>query len=234
MQISHDYVIRFLGTSIMPPRAKPEVTTVIFNTITNTAGGHQKMIDISRCSLIEPVGFECFSCCEALLFLDLSFTVIDSLSCIADSCLALRALNIAHCMQLTDFTPLAKMVTLQLLNLRSTGFTNSELLHDLVLLRSLDMAHTQISSIRPLHPLYRLEELLLDGCELLCVGPTVEDIETQRQITTQAQSELLSSLLELKPLRLLNIGETGLAETWKENYLLQCHIDLCLETKSRR
>lgn len=234
MQISHDYVIRFLGTSILTPRRKQDVTTFIFSTITNTAGGHQKMIDVSRCDLIEPSGFSSFACCESLLYLDISFTNIDDLTVIADNCMALKALNIAHCAGLTDFSHLVKLDTLELLNLRSTSFNSTSEVTNLLLLRSLDLGHTNVTEISSLRGLYRLEELLLDGCERLC-------IESANNVSQPGQSQehvsggdILRSLLELKALRLLNIGETSLGEPWQKEYLQQCNMTLCLETRSKR
>ena len=237
MQISHDYVTRFLGTSVQAPRNKPDVTDDVFSSVVNSAGGHQLMIDCSRCINVQ--SFDCLSGCRALLYLDLSFTSFSNLS-IVTNCTVLKALNVAH-NPIVDFSPIQELVTLEVLNLRHTNFSDCSLLHSLQLLRSLDLGETAISTITPLVHMYRLEELLLDRCaDLITSTSNPEIVEPTFAIgidsnrDTTKENELRETLLKLSGLRLVNVSDIGVSDEWMDGYLALSHEEICVESKSRR
>lgn len=235
MQISHDYVTRFLGTSVQAPRNKPDVTDDVFSSVVNSSGGHQLMIDCSRCVNVQQ--FDCLASCRSLLYLDLSFTSFSNLSSIANNCSVLKALNVAHT-QIVDFSPIQELVTLEVLNLRHTSFSDCSLLQPLQILRSLDMGETAIRTIGPLVHMYRLEELLLDRCAgLLQTKDTIEtsilDMMDEHEETLKG-TELRACLMKLSGLRLLNVSEIGASDDWMDAYLALSHEEICIESKSRR
>lgn len=191
MQVSHDFAMRLQGLSgIQPPLLKRDVGDVVFSSIINTCGAHQKFIDVSRCWNISSINLSTgLGLCSSLSFVDLSYTKFTDIS-VLKNCLVLRSLNCAGLM-LTNFDQFVFLTTLELLNLRSSSFpiTSCEPLKGLKILRSLDLGQTPLTSIECMTGMTRLEELAIDACYYL----------------DQSVSDICASIKTMASLRLLNV-----------------------------
>ena len=221
MLMNSNYLLRRMAGVYQPPEKKSDVTDVLFKSIINQMGGHQMMMDISRCRLLVPTSFYDFNICTNLQYLDVSYTQIDDLDPITDNCTVLRSLVLAGIEFLSPvtFQPLSKLVSLELLSLRSSNIESSEYLQGLLQLRSLDLGHSGISSIGCLQGLTRMEELCLDHSMLkgeACVP------------------ESLHCLSRLKLLRLLNVCGTELEKASASILDVVPPGGFSLEAKSRR
>lgn len=193
MQISNDFVVRYLGTSILPPFAKHEVTDALFISIVNTAGAHQQFVDVNRCWGISPETFANLQVLSSLIYLDVSYTRIPSIDVIVSTCKSLKALNLSG-LSLSDFHGLHEIDTLEWLGLRDSNVIDISFAEHLLVLRYLDIGGTNVLSLRPLSGLVRLEQLCLDGCKHLLE-------------TVQQQQEVRDCLGSLPVLKLLALGE---------------------------
>jgi len=177
MLISHTYLSRIVGRrGHQCPDKKDDVSDEIAQSILGVAGNHQQLVDVSRCHRLTPRMFEIFTRCEALLYLDLSYTKVADLSFLR-ACPALRAFNGAG-LKLTNDTgydALRDLPNLELLILRSSNLSNGSRLKEAFLLRSLDVSYTRIDSLDFLKDMGRLEELVIESLSLFTRGNAVNN-----------------------------------------------------------
>ncbi|GAB6140384.1 hypothetical protein JCM14076_11130 [Methylosoma difficile] len=103
---------------------------------------------------------------------------------------SLKSLILANNVDMEDFSDLAKLSSLQYLDLSGTKITDLTPLSNLSSLRSLNLQHVLINDLAPLAGLQSLEELHL----------------FQINVTD------LSPLIEIKSLKILNLGKTGVLD----------------------
>ena len=164
MLVSSDRILRVMGSHNQQlPRDKEELTDTAFHSIHRKIGYHQTFLDIARGYQLTSSSFAMLGECCNLMYLDISFTKIDDISDIATNCLNLRGLNLAG-LQLVDsrYTGLRSFLNMEVLSLRLSNISYLDSLEDLVCIRSLDLGCTKFESLKPIAPLRRLEELVLD------------------------------------------------------------------------
>lgn len=221
MQVSSDFTVRLTGTSYYQvPKKKKEVDDEKLISIIGMCGQHNIFIDISRCVLLTSVAFTKLSLCKSLIYLDISYTTIETLNIIAESCLSLKSLNFAGCNNIINYQPLLIMISLEFLSLRLSNFESEELLQNLQILRSLDLGWTKIKGISSISNFTRLEELLLDGCMSI-------------ERTNTANVSLLDTFSSLENLKLLDINNSAFSDI-EDNISKSLNFNLCIEKKSRR
>lgn len=76
------------------PLSKVHVTDLIFKKIIQSNGGHQYLIDISRCINLSSKNFQNLNACLFLWYLDISYTKVTDIYFLS-SCIYLRGLNLA-------------------------------------------------------------------------------------------------------------------------------------------
>ena len=198
------------------PKKHADVTDSLLERILRLSGLSQRMVDVSRCSNLSRNCVNFLSLCQNILYLDMSYTAINSVDTLADNCLVIRSLYLCGT-NLTTCESLSKMTSLELLNLSFSSFSNTTTLSPLIKLRSLDLGHSKINSIMGLSSMSRLEELLIDSSEL------------RNQKYVKQSLEVLGSLKELK---LLNVGGTELA-AWTEQISPLASQDLYIDCSTR-
>jgi len=167
MLVQSDYMFRRTSGVYQYPENRAALDDALFTSQIHLMGGHQLMVDVSRCSSVSPQKFTALKLCTAVNFLDVSFTHIESLREIAQNCTSLRSLVLAGLNSMPEdaYNQLSKLTTLECLSLRNSKNVSTKAIRnikDLVMLRSLDLGLTKITSIDCLQGLTRLEELNLD------------------------------------------------------------------------
>ena len=155
--------------------------------------------------------------CVGLRYLDLSYTSVSDITSIANSCEVLRSLQLSGT-SLSTYEPLSKLVSLELLNLNFSKIPYVTPIISLYKLRSLDLGHTPIISIKSLNECTRLEELLLDSCG-------IQD--------TQNVTESLTCIEGMTSLKYMNVGATELV-AWTEHIADLSNGEIAIESKPRK
>jgi len=253
MLCNTDYAFRRMSGVYQHPKNRLEVDDVLFDSYVNLQGGHQTMIDVSRCINVSSPRFDQMGQCLNVMYLDLSFTRIANIEAIAENCVCLRSLLLAGTKELAHdaFEPLSKLAYLELLSLRGARNVDSQtvtLCQDMLTLRSLDLGHTQVTSITCLRKLTRLEELVLDSTQLCNDNSSTGGNNSKKNASSSSSSstsvaaaasideafeDTLECLACMTSLRVLNLRDTQLTKHSRD-ILAVLHEDLCLEPKSRR
>lgn len=74
------------------PKTRKDVDDRIFETQISLLGGHQLMIDAGRCNSVSAQKLILIRQCMSLLYLDISYTKLNSMREIAEQCTSLRSL----------------------------------------------------------------------------------------------------------------------------------------------
>jgi Leucine-rich repeat (LRR) protein len=198
MNINTDYMSRLTSSEVYRvPYRKNDVNDEIFIK-TIASNNSLTFLDISRCNILSSEAISSsFPRLKSLKYLDASFTALNDLSPLESSCPMLVSLNLSAC-TILDYSPLSTMTSLNLLCLRGSSFVDSELLSDLTSLRSLDLAHTHITSIDFLVKLNRLEEISIEGCSKL----------NQHYNSRNPKRQLLEVISKLSKIKVINLAET--------------------------
>jgi Leucine-rich repeat (LRR) protein len=206
MFIANDFINRLSADpGALPPHVKSEVCDENFKKIIATSGAHQRLLDVSHCTSLTTKGFGVIRACTTLQFLDVSYTNIRDLNFLQVTCSVLKGLNIAG-LNLKYYDFIGKLDSLEILILRESTFKKGDTLKDLLLLRSLDIAYTEVDDLTPLYNFERLEELYLDGCPSLC--KIIHD-------------DVIDVLGRWPNLRMLNMSDCGFIPDWEPETVMQ-------------
>jgi Leucine-rich repeat (LRR) protein len=218
MQVSHKYFIRASAFHPFPPISKDQVTDALFRQIIGIIGGHQLVIDISRCKRLSQSIFSQLILCRGLQFLDLSWTSFTDLSILSELS-GLKSLILSG-NKLSNLSDIKFLPQLELVSLRYTDIESLLPLSNVYGLRSLDIGHCyKLLDIEGLACCTRLEELIMDSAA--------------KRVNPEAfLSHCENIFSNLKELRFLSIHGTKL-EQYKEEILSSLDINICLQIESR-
>lgn len=203
--VSHDFAMRMVGILIPQiPGSKEDVFDTTLESIVRKIGPHQTFLDISRCMQLTTLPFACLQLCKSLLYLDVSFTKINDLRVISEQCVSLRGLNIAGTSLMDgNYSTIANLVSLEVVVLRNSNINDISWIHQLSMLRSLDLGVIQFHTdpIAEIRNLTRLQELLLD----------CSTFPFQKETAELSNTPLFEPFRNLPGLRLINLCETEAA-----------------------
>ena len=114
--------------------------------------------------------------------------------------------------QIPDFMPLARLVTLKSLDLEGTGISDISPLSNLTALEWLDLAGTAVSDISPLSNLTTLKSLDLAGTAVSDISPLSNLTALDALHLRGLQISDASSLATLTNLRTLNLWDTKVSD----------------------
>lgn len=218
MQFGNDFILRMTGaSSYQLPRKKDDVDDVKFASVFGMIGEHNKFIDISRCRKISLSSFEKIKQCSSLLYLDVSYTIVDTyfLSILQQHCNRLRGIMLGGS-QIVDYSPLALVDSLEIISLRNSAVVSLDWISGLFRLRSLDLGSTQVLSLYPLSGLTRLEELCIDEC-----------------LHVESSESNLGLFSRLPSLQLLNSADSSLV-SFGSLISSSCDFNVCIESNPRK